>query len=110
VPTYLDRPADGVAYVRKPVLGREGGGVAVLDPHGDVVAHGAGRRFHAQPCVFQRYVAPPLRRVDRGDGTIFEGTELLTCFVVAGRPSAIGMRIGGPVTDVWSYFAPLGIP
>jgi glutathionylspermidine synthase len=109
LPTYLDRPDDGAAYVRKPVLGREGGGVAVLDAHGEVVARGAGRRFDAQPCVFQRYVAAPLRTVDRGDGTLFEGTELLTCFVVAGRPSAIGMRIGGPVTDVRSYFAPLGI-
>ncbi len=110
LPTYLDRPDDGVSYVRKPVLGREGGGVAVLDPHGEVIAHGAGRRFDAQPCVFQRYVAPSVRRVDRGDDTSFEGTELLTCFVIAGRPSAIGMRIGGPVTDAWGYFAPLGVP
>jgi glutathionylspermidine synthase len=110
LPTYLDRPDDGGAYVRKPVLGREGAGVAVLDARGEVVARGAGRRFDAQPCVFQRYVAAPLRTVDRGDGTPFTGTELVTCFVVAGRPSAIGMRIGGPVTDVRSYFAPLGIP
>jgi glutathionylspermidine synthase len=66
-PTYLDRPTDGVAYVLKPVLGREGGGLEVLDSRGDVVAHGAGRRFDAQPCVFQRYVTAPVRRVDLSD-------------------------------------------
>jgi glutathionylspermidine synthase len=109
LPTYLDRPDDGGWYVRKPVLGREGGGVAILDGRGEVVAQGAGRGFGDQPCVFQRYVAAPTRRVALGDGTVFDGTELLTCFVVAGRPGAVGMRVGGAVTDAGSYFAPLGV-
>ncbi len=109
LPTYLDRPADGAWYVRKPVLGREGGGVAILDGRGAVVAQGAGRGFGDQPPVFQRYVAAPTRRVALGDGSTVEGTELVTCFVVAGRPSAVGLRIGGPVTDAGSYFAPLGL-
>ena len=109
LPTYLDHPGDGGWYVRKPVLGREGGGVAILDGSGGVVAQGAGRGFGDQPCVYQRYVAAPTRRVALGDGTALDGTELLTCFVVAGRPSAVGMRIGGAVTDAGSYFAPLGV-
>ncbi len=109
LPTYLDRPDDGAWYVRKPVLGREGGGVSILDGRGEVVAQGAGRGFGDQPCVYQRYVAAPTRRVALGDGTAVDGTELLTCFVVAGRPGAVGLRIGGPVTDASSYFAPLGL-
>jgi glutathionylspermidine synthase len=109
LPTYLDRPDDGGWYVRKPVLGREGSGVAILDGRGEVVARGAGSVYAGQPCVYQRYVAAPTRQVALGDGTAIEGTELLTCFVVAGRPSAVGMRIGGAVTDAGSYFAPLGV-
>jgi glutathionylspermidine synthase len=109
LPTYLDRPDDGASYVRKPVLGREGGGVAILDPSGNVVVHGDGRRFEDQPCVFQRYVEAPTRTVDRGDGVLVHGSELVTCFVVAGRPSAIGMRLGGPLTDAWSSFVALGV-
>lgn len=109
LPTYLDHPDDGGWYVRKPVLGREGSGVAILDGRGEVVARGAGTRYADQPCVYQRYVAAPTRRAALGDGTSIEGTELLTCFVVAGRPSAVGMRLGGTVTDANGYFAPLGL-
>jgi glutathionylspermidine synthase len=109
LPTYLDHPDDGGWYVRKPVLGREGSGVAILDGRGEVVAQGAGTAYAGQPCVYQRYVAAPTRPVAVGDGTVIEGTELLTCFVVAGRPSAVGMRVGGAVTDAGGYFAPLGL-
>ncbi|MBV8367687.1 MAG: glutathionylspermidine synthase family protein [Candidatus Eremiobacteraeota bacterium] len=111
LPTYLDRPDDGAAYVRKPVLGREGIGVAILDGAGAEVAHGerAVPAIAEQPVVYQRYVRAPRRRVRRADGLEVDGEELTTCFVVAGRPSAVGMRIGGPVTDSWSYFAPVGV-
>jgi glutathionylspermidine synthase len=111
LPTYLDRPEDGTAYVRKPVLGREGIGVAVLDAAGAEVARGerAVPSIAQQPVVFQRYVRAPRRRVRRADDSEIDGEELTTCFVVGGRPSAIGMRIGGAVTDSWSHFAPLGV-
>jgi glutathionylspermidine synthase len=111
LPTYLDRPDDGTAYVRKPVLGREGIGVAILDAAGGEIASGerAVPSIAEQPVVFQRYVRAPRRRVRLADGSEIDGEELTTCFVVAGRPSAIGMRIGGAVTDSWSHFAPLGV-
>jgi glutathionylspermidine synthase len=111
LPTYLDHPGDGAAYVRKPVLGREGIGVAILDAAGAEIAAGerAVQSIAEQPVVFQRYVRAPRRRVRLADGSEIDGEELTTCFVVAGRPSAIGMRIGGAVTDSWSHFAPLGL-
>jgi hypothetical protein len=59
--------------------------------------------------VYQRYVRAPRRRVRRADATEIDGEELTTCFVVAGQASAVGMRIGGPVTDSWSHFAPVGV-
>jgi glutathionylspermidine synthase len=111
LPTYLDRPDDGETYVRKPVFGREGLGVAILDPTGAEIAHGelGEPAYDRQPMVFQRYAQAPRRRVRRADGAEFDGLELTTCFVVAGQPSAIGMRVGGPVTDTRSHFAPLGV-
>lgn len=108
LPTYLDHPADGAAYVRKPVLGREGAGVTILSAEGGARARGEDR-YGEQPMVYQRYVALPKRRVRRADGVAFDGEEIVTCFVAGGDPSAIGMRVGGPVTDAWAYFAPLGI-
>jgi glutathionylspermidine synthase len=111
LPTYLDRPDDGAVYVRKPVFGREGIGVAILDAAGAEIARGERtvREYDAQPMVFQRFVQAPRRRVRRADGVEIDGEELVTCFVVAGRPSAVGMRLGGPVIDAWSYFAPVGV-
>ena len=112
LPTYLDRPDDGGSYVRKPVLGREGIGVAVLDAEGREIARGerAPRAYGEQPAVYQRFVHAPRRRVRRADGVEIDGEELITCFVAGGRASAVGMRIGGPVTDAWSHFAPVGVP
>jgi glutathionylspermidine synthase len=111
LPTYLDRPGDGETYVRKPVFGREGIGVAIVDEAGREIARGdrAPRGYVEQPAVFQRYVRAPRRRVRRADGVEIDGAELTTCFVVAGRPSAVGMRIGGAVTDASSHFAPIGV-
>jgi glutathionylspermidine synthase len=108
LPTFLDRPEDDAAYVRKPVFGREGLGVAILDATGAEIAHGERAAvYEQQPAVYQRFVQAPRRQVRRADGIEAQGEELMTCFVVAGEPSAVGMRIGGPVTDARSYFAPL---
>ena len=97
--------------MRKPVLGREGIGVSILGADGAEIARGerAVRSIADQPVVYQRYVRAPRRRVRRADGAEVDGEELTTCFVAAGRASAVGMRIGGPVTDAWSYFAPVGV-
>jgi glutathionylspermidine synthase len=111
LPTYLDRPDDGNVYVRKPVFGREGIGVTIVDASGAEIARGERtiQAYDEQPAVFQRFVRTRRRRVRRADGVEIEGEELMTCFVVAGRPSAVGMRLGGPVIDSWSYFAPVGV-
>jgi glutathionylspermidine synthase len=109
LPAFLDWPNDGRRYVRKPVLGREGAGVAILDPRADVVARGARRRYEDQLCVFKRYVEGPRCSVDGGAGACVEGVELTTCFVVAGRAGAIGMRLGGPVIDASGWFVPVGL-
>ncbi|HEV3087643.1 MAG TPA: glutathionylspermidine synthase family protein [Candidatus Elarobacter sp.] len=111
LPTYLDRPDDGATYVRKPVLGREGIGVTIVDGAGAEIAHGerAVPAIAEQPVVYQRYVRAPRRRVRRADGESVDGEELTTCFVAGGRPSAVGMRIGGAVTDSRSFFAPVGV-
>jgi glutathionylspermidine synthase len=108
LPTYLDWPGDGRSYVRKPVLGREGGGVEILDARADVVARGEGR-YEDQLCVFQRYIEGARRSIEVGDGARIEGIELVTCFIVGGRASAVGMRLGGVVTDTSSYFVPVGL-
>jgi len=103
LPAFAERPDDGEAYVRKPSLGREGTGVHVLMPDAPE-PDGA-----SIPCVYQRYVPMPERSIRLPSGGSVHGYELLTCFVVGGEPSAIGMRVGGRITDAWSHFVPLGV-
>jgi len=59
--------------------------------------------------VYQRYVPMPERSIWLPSGRRVHGYELLTCFVVGGEPSAIGMRVGGRITDARSHFVPLGV-
>jgi len=104
LPAYLDAPPSG-DYVAKPVLGREGVSIEIVA--GDLRASSIERTFDEVPMVYQRYVAMP-----RVEARTASGLQMLsalhTCFVVAGEPTAVGMRLGGPITDNAAYFLPLG--
>jgi len=100
LPTYLDSPTDDDVYVRKPVLGREGNSIAIVRGT-QTLAEAVARDYRAQPVVYQKFV--PLRE---GHG----GKTIVTCFVVDGMPGAVGMRVGGPITDAHARFVPIGVP
>jgi len=104
LPTYLDAPPSG-DYVAKPVLGREGVSIEIVA--GELRASSIERTFDEVPMAYQQYVRMPLV-----EARTASGLELLsalhTCFIVAGEPTAVGMRLGGPITDYAAYFLPLG--
>ena len=97
LPAYLDGPRDLAAYVKKPLLAREGANVEI---------HAEGRVFAAPPMacygaegsVFQAYA--PIAE--------FDGFRpVLGAWIVDGEPAGLGIREArGPITDNGSCFVP----
>jgi glutathionylspermidine synthase len=96
LPAYLDGPRNLSSYVRKPLLGREGGGIAVVQD-GKVVA-GSLDGDNAQGYVYQG-IAP----MAKADGK----TAVFGSWLIDGEPAGMGIReSSGPITNNTSSFVP----
>lgn len=107
LPTYLENRFDGVcAYVTKPVLGREGGGVTIYGNDGRILCQSSDRAYREQLLVFQKYVEMEEVEVETLNGRR-RGFAVWGSFLIGGKPSAVNVRIGGRITDDMSYFWPI---
>ena len=96
LPAYLDGPRDMRDYVRKPLLGREGQGIAVV--HDGVAMEGSLTVGDGQKFVYQA-VAP---MAQAGGNTAVFGSWLID-----GEPAGMGIRESrGLVTNNTSRFVP----
>jgi glutathionylspermidine synthase len=96
LPAYLDGPRNLSSYVRKPLLGREGGGIAVAQ-EGKVVA-GSLDGDNGQGYVYQA-LAP----MAKADGK----TAVFGSWLIDGEPAGMGIReSSGPITNNTSSFVP----
>ena len=106
LPTFLDLPSGSGRYVRKPVFGREGRSVTIYDA--ETIVEGALEpAYGAQPAIYQQYVELPTVALDGVRAGSFD-RAIHTCFVVDGAACAVGMRVGGRITDVKALMVPLG--
>lgn len=96
LPAYLDGPRDLTSYVRKPLLGREGSGIAVVQ-NGDCV-EGSLSGDSAQHYVYQA-----LASMAHAGGK----TAVFGSWLVDGEPAGMGIRESrGLVTNNTSCFVP----
>ncbi len=96
LPAYLDGPRELTSYVRKPILGREGSGIAVV--RDGVVAEGALAGENAAGYVYQG-LAP----MATGGGK----TAVFGSWLVDGEPAGMGIRESkGLITNNTSCFVP----
>lgn len=107
LPTHADLPQAGT-WIRKPVLGREGNSIAVFTD-GIERSHTPSKQYAAQPSVFQKFIDAPRVEYSLSDGEPREGFAIATCAVVGGEAGAVGMRVGGRITDGWAHFQPLSL-
>jgi glutathionylspermidine synthase len=97
LPAYLDGPRALDAYVKKPILGREGANVEI-HAGGAVTAAERLACYGAEGSVYQA-----LARIPSLDG--FQ--PVLGAWVVDGEPAGMGLReSAGPITDNRSAFVP----
>jgi glutathionylspermidine synthase len=96
LPAYFDGPRDLTSYVRKPFLGREGSGIAVVRK-GQVV-EGSLSGDKTQGCIYQA-LAP----MATGGGKV----AVFGSWLVDGEPAGMGIRESkGLVTNNTSCFVP----
>ncbi|WP_332628516.1 glutathionylspermidine synthase family protein [Halalkalibacter flavus] len=100
LPTY-DSLGDMNSYVKKPVLGREGGGVQVVS--GGAVIDEDVDYYQEQATIYQEYFPMPDQTIDTWDGP-YTGKLLIGSHVINGEPSGLFFRVGGPITGNLSMF------
>ncbi|MBY0148519.1 glutathionylspermidine synthase family protein [Neobacillus niacini] len=110
LPTYLE--ADSFAgthsYVQKPSFGREGDTITIWNQHTKVDAQNSFQTYKNELPVYQSYVPLPVVSLETEKG-IEELSLVFGSFLIAGKPSSIGIRAGGKITGNESYFLPAGI-
>ncbi len=111
LPTYLEESQfidKGLRYVKKPVFGREGDTIEIYEADGHLLKADAQKSYHHYTKVYQQYIEQPKTTFhsEKGKQT---GEILVGSFLISGKPSAIGLRIGGMITNNLSYYLPIGI-
>ncbi|MFP7255040.1 glutathionylspermidine synthase family protein [Terribacillus goriensis] len=111
LPTYLD-PApfleSGSSFVKKPAFGREGDTVEIYGNNGEKVVEDKNKSYTSYLPIYQKYVDLPKVTVNTVKGE--KELHLMTgTFLLNGKPSAIGFRVGNQITDNLSYFLPCGL-
>ena len=104
LPAYLDGPHNMQNYVRKPLFGREGGGITVFRNWAESVgeskaaANALDARAAAGACVYQA-----MAQMAQADGK----TAVFGSWMIDGEPAGMGIRESeGLVTNNFSRFVP----
>ena len=98
LPAYLDGPRDLIAYVKKPILAREGANVEIHAPGLDLQASEQRDCYGAEGYIHQAYA--PLPECDGFH-------PVIGAWIVDGEPAGMGIReSSGPITDNGSCFVP----
>ncbi|OLO39365.1 hypothetical protein BTR23_10010 [Alkalihalophilus pseudofirmus] len=100
LPTY-ETAHSMQSYVKKPVLGREGGGIQIVS-EGQVLDEDVDY-YQDQRVVFQQYFPMPNQTIDTWDGP-YSGKLLIGSHVINGEPSGLFFRVGGLITGNLSMF------
>jgi glutathionylspermidine synthase len=110
LPTYLEPDAflGSASYVQKPSFGREGDTITIWDQHTNVEAKNSFQTYIEELPVYQSYVPLPVVSLETEKG-IEELSYVFGSFLIAGKPSSIGIRAGGKITGNESYYLPVGI-
>ncbi len=95
LPTYVESPSGLASYVRKPILGREGANVTLVDGDGEIQTPGP---YEEGRFIYQALAPLP----------IFDGNHaVIGSWVIDGEARGIGIRESdGPVTQDLARFVP----
>ncbi|UUG68123.1 glutathionylspermidine synthase family protein [Bacillus phage PK-3] len=111
LPTYFSKEyftEDGTPYVEKPIFGREGGGVKILDENSNIVEKDEEDWYSEWSKIYQQYVEMPEMTVDTWAGK-YTGKLLVGSFLIGGEPSGVFLRVGEKITGNLSMFCGVAV-
>ncbi|MGE7984482.1 glutathionylspermidine synthase family protein [Solibacillus sp. NPDC093137] len=111
LPTYLeDTPfiEKGLRYVKKPVYGREGDTVEIYAEDGKLIKEDVQKTYNHYTKVYQKFIEQP-KTIFRSEKGVQTGELLVGSFLISGNPAAIGLRVGGMITNNLSHYLPIGL-
>jgi glutathionylspermidine synthase len=108
LPTYLEPEPflkQNVPFVQKPVFGREGDTVKIFAGDGKLMDKDDNDTYQQYTSIYQKFVPLPGMTFESERG-FQKGYRMTGTFLINGRPSAFGYRVGNQITDNLSYFLP----
>jgi len=109
LPTYTSKSKlEGVDYVVKPVLGREGGGVRIFNKDNELITQDEEMWYSEYNKVYQKYIEMPNVTIGTIEGD-YTGKLLIGSFLLGGRPSGLFLRVGEKITGNLSMFIGVGV-
>ena len=110
LPTYLEADTflGESSFVEKPSFGREGDTVTIRDRDTNIVVKNSYQTYKKELSIFQKYTKLPVISLETEKGRE-ELSYVFGSFLIAGKPSSIGIRAGEKITGNESYYLPVGI-
>lgn len=104
LPTYFTAEpfvSKGIAYVSKPIWGREGGGVSIVEESG--IEEDRTEYYYNQKKIYQQYIEMPDQSIGTWDET-YTGKLLFGSHMIGGEPAGLFLRVGERITGNLSMF------
>lgn len=104
LPTYFSAEPfeqSGTAYVSKPIWGREGGGVSIID--NSVIEEDRTDYYYNQRKIYQKYIEMPDQEIGTWDD-VYKGKLLIGSHVIGGETAGLFLRVGERITGNLSMF------
>jgi glutathionylspermidine synthase len=110
LPTYLEPDVfwGNSSFVKKPSFGREGDTITIYDKDTKITSQNSFQTYKEELPVYQKYIPLPITTLETEKG-MEELSYVFGSFLIAGKPSGIGIRVGGRITGNESYFLPVGL-
>ncbi|OPD43750.1 glutathionylspermidine synthase [Bacillus cereus] len=105
LPTYFSKDKfeeNDIDYVKKATLGREGGGVSIIN-QGKEVAADKTPYYDQQYKIYQKYIEMPDCTIDTWDGE-YTGKLLIGSHLIGGEAAGLFLRVGEKITGNLSMF------
>jgi len=101
LPTYFTSDKFNDGYVSKPIFGREGGGVSIIND-GELIEDDTSY-YYNQKKIYQQYIEMPDEEINTWDG-VYKGKLLIGSFLINNEPSGLFLRVGEKITGNLSMF------